>query len=331
MSRAPRTRRRCSARTSWSVTVPFTGMIEIYTSDRARAAAGPGRARRHQPAHDGGGRHRVGGDPSVARLGRRARRLARARRRLGGRRLPHDRGAHARRARPRGRLRRAAVRRRRGCEGSRRRADRVGARHAMGRRRPARERAAHRTAHPARHHDQPALQAEGRRVPHHRPRLVGRARRRDLPRAARRRSTTPPCGWSSAVPTTACRCSCCTAGPGLDHHEFGDYLDPLTERGIRLLLVDQRSCGRSERPSPQTWTLERYAQDVVMLARALRPRAVGGARALLRRVRGPAAGGRLPGHGGGHHRRRAACRRCGSSTRSRRTCRRSSRPSCASR
>ena len=58
-------------------------------------------------------------------------------------------------------------------------------------------------------------------------------------------------------------------GPGLDHHEFGDYLDPLTERGIRLLLVDQRSCGRSERPSPQTWTLERYAHDVVMLARAL--------------------------------------------------------------
>lgn len=58
-------------------------------------------------------------------------------------------------------------------------------------------------------------------------------------------------------------------GPGLDHHEFGDYLDPLTERGIRLLLVDQRSCGRSERPDPQTWTLERYAQDVVMLARAL--------------------------------------------------------------
>ena len=58
-------------------------------------------------------------------------------------------------------------------------------------------------------------------------------------------------------------------GPGLDHHEFGDYLDPLTERGIRLLFVDQRSCGRSERPSPQTWTLERYAQDVVMLARTL--------------------------------------------------------------
>jgi proline iminopeptidase len=59
-------------------------------------------------------------------------------------------------------------------------------------------------------------------------------------------------------------------GPGLDHHEFGDYLDPLTERGIKLVLVDQRACGRSERPSPQTWTLERHAQDVVMLAQAMR-------------------------------------------------------------
>ena len=35
------------------------------------------------------------------------------------------------------------------------------------------------------------------------------------------------------------------------------------------MLVDQRACGRSERPSPQTWTLERYAQDVIMLARSL--------------------------------------------------------------
>lgn len=59
-------------------------------------------------------------------------------------------------------------------------------------------------------------------------------------------------------------------GPGLDHHEFADYLDPLTERGVRLVLVDQRACGRSERPSPQTWTLGRFAQDVIMLARALR-------------------------------------------------------------
>ena len=58
-------------------------------------------------------------------------------------------------------------------------------------------------------------------------------------------------------------------GPGLDHHEFADYLDPLAD-AFRLLLVDQRAQGRSERPAPSTWTLPRMAQDVIMLARALR-------------------------------------------------------------
>ena len=58
-------------------------------------------------------------------------------------------------------------------------------------------------------------------------------------------------------------------GPGLDHHEFADYLDPLTDE-FRLLLVDQRANGRSERPPESTWTLERMAQDVIMLARSLR-------------------------------------------------------------
>jgi proline iminopeptidase len=58
-------------------------------------------------------------------------------------------------------------------------------------------------------------------------------------------------------------------GPGLDHHEFADYLDPLAD-GFRLLLVDQRSQGRSGPAPSQTWTLERMAQDVIMLARSLR-------------------------------------------------------------
>ena len=57
-------------------------------------------------------------------------------------------------------------------------------------------------------------------------------------------------------------------GPGLDHHEFADYLDPLTDE-FRLLLVDLRACGLSEACPPHTWTLERHAQDVIMLARAL--------------------------------------------------------------
>src|SRR6516162_11852612 len=60
-------------------------------------------------------------------------------------------------------------------------------------------------------------------------------------------------------------------GPGLDHTWFGDYLDPLTEGGgYRLVLVDERACGRSDRTAPRrTWTLERMAQDVSDLAASL--------------------------------------------------------------
>jgi proline iminopeptidase len=60
-------------------------------------------------------------------------------------------------------------------------------------------------------------------------------------------------------------------GPGLDHTGFGDYLDPLTEGDrYRLVLVDERACGRSDRTAPpETWTLERMAQDVSDLAASL--------------------------------------------------------------
>src|SRR5688572_28757012 len=34
-------------------------------------------------------------------------------------------------------------------------------------------------------------------------------------------------------------------GPSLDHHMFGDYLDPLADE-LRLVLVDQRSQGLSD-------------------------------------------------------------------------------------
>jgi proline iminopeptidase len=57
-------------------------------------------------------------------------------------------------------------------------------------------------------------------------------------------------------------------GPGLDHHEFADYLDPLAE-DHRLILVDQRAQGRSAPADPATWTLRQMAADVVALARAL--------------------------------------------------------------
>lgn len=58
-------------------------------------------------------------------------------------------------------------------------------------------------------------------------------------------------------------------GPGLDHHMFGGYLDPLTDR-YRLIFVDQRSQGRSDRTPESTWTLEQMARDVISLARAMK-------------------------------------------------------------
>src|SRR5262245_43625415 len=58
-------------------------------------------------------------------------------------------------------------------------------------------------------------------------------------------------------------------GPGLDHHEFADYLDPLADRGYRLILVDQRASGRSPHCDPLTWTLETMAEDVVSIARTM--------------------------------------------------------------
>lgn len=57
-------------------------------------------------------------------------------------------------------------------------------------------------------------------------------------------------------------------GPGLDHHSFGDYLDPLGE-DFRLVLVDQRANGRSDRGAPQTWTLPQMAADVSALSSAM--------------------------------------------------------------
>jgi proline iminopeptidase len=57
-------------------------------------------------------------------------------------------------------------------------------------------------------------------------------------------------------------------GPGLDHHEFADYLDPLAD-AHRLILVDQRAQGRSAPADPATWTLRQMAADVVALAGAL--------------------------------------------------------------
>src|SRR5438552_3469184 len=57
-------------------------------------------------------------------------------------------------------------------------------------------------------------------------------------------------------------------GPGLDHSMFRPYLDPLGD-GYRLLYVDERGQGRSQRVDPATLSLEAFARDVDLLAEAL--------------------------------------------------------------
>jgi pimeloyl-ACP methyl ester carboxylesterase len=57
-------------------------------------------------------------------------------------------------------------------------------------------------------------------------------------------------------------------GPGLDHTGFRPYLDAFGDE-FRLLYVDQRGQGRSERVDPQTLSLEVFARDVDLLAEAL--------------------------------------------------------------
>jgi proline iminopeptidase len=58
-------------------------------------------------------------------------------------------------------------------------------------------------------------------------------------------------------------------GPGLDHHELHPWLDPLAGAGFRLIYVDMRGQGGSERVDPQSLTIQVFAQDVDRLARAL--------------------------------------------------------------
>jgi proline iminopeptidase len=56
--------------------------------------------------------------------------------------------------------------------------------------------------------------------------------------------------------------------PGLDHHMFGDYLDPLANQ-FSLYFIDQRGQGRSTPASPNTLTLMQMSKDIILLAKAL--------------------------------------------------------------
>ena len=58
-------------------------------------------------------------------------------------------------------------------------------------------------------------------------------------------------------------------GPGLDHHEFRPWLDPLGDRGFELILLDMRGQGRSPRVDPETLSIQAFSHDVDQLAEAL--------------------------------------------------------------
>lgn len=57
-------------------------------------------------------------------------------------------------------------------------------------------------------------------------------------------------------------------GPGLDHTEMSPWLDPLGD-AFRLLYVDLRGQGRSQRVDPSTLSLSVFARDITQLAEAL--------------------------------------------------------------
>ncbi|TML10518.1 MAG: hypothetical protein E6G38_00660 [Actinobacteria bacterium] len=64
-------------------------------------------------------------------------------------------------------------------------------------------------------------------------------------------------------------------GPGLDHSMFRPYLDALGDE-YRVLYVDERGQGRSQRVDPATLSLEVFARDVsscsaIRSARSSRP------------------------------------------------------------
>jgi proline-specific peptidase len=57
-------------------------------------------------------------------------------------------------------------------------------------------------------------------------------------------------------------------GPGLDHTHLRPWLDPLGD-DRRLVYVDERGQGRSERVDPATLSLDVFARDVDLLSEAL--------------------------------------------------------------
>ena len=57
-------------------------------------------------------------------------------------------------------------------------------------------------------------------------------------------------------------------GPGLDHSSWKPAFSALTDL-VQLVYLDQRGNGRSDRSTPEHWTLDQWADDVRSLCEAL--------------------------------------------------------------
>jgi proline iminopeptidase len=57
-------------------------------------------------------------------------------------------------------------------------------------------------------------------------------------------------------------------GPGFDHTEMHPWMDSLSDT-FRLIYVDERGQGRSDRVDPRILSLHRFAEDVTKLAAAI--------------------------------------------------------------
>ena len=247
---------------------PVRGRGGIYGATQGSLAAETS-SWTHEPADDGGRRPGLPCGPAVAWVGGRVRQDAPAEGHPARRGVPHRRSRGPPGAGRPGRLRRARDWRRRRGESGRRRAGGPDRRDAMDRRRRAADGPDRRDPHPAADLDQPSLPDPRRRLPD--PPDVRRGDSARMTEEGRHVAIDDTELWvvergsADAVPMFVLH-----GGPGLDHHEFGDYLDPLTDRGIRLLLVDLRSHGPSaptDTVQPGRWSATRRTS--MMLARAL--------------------------------------------------------------
>lgn len=58
-------------------------------------------------------------------------------------------------------------------------------------------------------------------------------------------------------------------GPGYNSHSFATLAGPGLERGLRMIYLDQRGCGRSERPADGQYSLDVLVADIESLRVAL--------------------------------------------------------------